>query len=285
MNNDVSLTVFGCSDIGMVRSNNEDAFVVADLMVERPLHHMSQPLELKLGIRGVLLAVADGMGGEQAGEVASALSLHALRLEIPAGVGGTVDAALAAAVESANQHVWQAATDTGKKGMGATLTAVLIHGNLAVVAEVGDSRAYVLRGSRLVQLTRDQSYAQLLFDSGAISREQADRFQYKNIILQALGAKPNVTVAMNRFVLRRGDRILLCSDGLTNKVSDEEIRDTLVTTAGLDAACGKLVELANMRGGEDNVTVVLAEATGEGLAALTGAESVSLETLREFTGK
>jgi serine/threonine protein phosphatase PrpC len=246
---------------------------------------MSQPVALQIDIRGVLLAVADGMGGAQAGEVASALALHALRKGMPASEGGTAEEALKVSVEKSNQSVWQAAADRNRKGMGATLTAVLIHGARAYVAEVGDSRAYVLRGSRLIQITRDQSYGQLLFDAGALTRDQVETFQYKNIIVQAIGTKPNVVVALNRFKLRRGDRILLCSDGLSGQVKDEEIRSVLLSTVGLDAACTKLIELANLRGGEDNVTVVLAEADGEGLPVLTGEEQVSLETIQEFTGK
>jgi serine/threonine protein phosphatase PrpC len=280
----VALRVFGRSDVGRVRQNNEDAFVVADLMQSLPIHAMTGPVALGVECRGVLLAVSDGMGGAQAGEVASALTLHCLRSEMPVGEGGTADAALAASVEKANQRVWQVATETGRTGMGATLTAVLIHGHRAYVAEVGDSRAYVLRGSRFIQITRDQSYAQCLLDAGRITREQVDTFEYKNVILQAIGTEPNVVVALNHFTLRRGDRILLCSDGLSGKVNDEEMRSVLIATASLDAACDQLIELANCRGGNDNITVVLAEMEGEGLPALTGEERVSLETVQVFSG-
>jgi serine/threonine protein phosphatase PrpC len=228
--------------------------------------------------------VCDGMGGAQAGEVASALTLHCLRSEMPAGEGGTADAALTASVEKANQRVWQAAADPERKGMGATLTAVLIHGHRAYVAEVGDSRAYVLRGSRFAQLTRDQSYTQFHLDAGTLTREQAETSQYKNVILQSIGTKPSVVVALSHFTLRRGDRILLCSDGLSNKVTDDEMRSVLTATTSLDAACIQLIELANSRGGEDNITVVLAEMDGEGLPKLAGEERVSLETVQEFTG-
>jgi len=280
----VSIRVFGCSDIGKVRKNNEDAFVIADLMVSNPIHTTPEPILLPIEIRGVLLAVADGMGGAQAGEVASAMALHSLRLEMPAGEGGTAEAALTAGVEKANQNVWEAATATGREGMGATLTAVLFHGNRAYVAEVGDSRAYVLRGSRFVRLTRDQSFAQLLLDRGTLTHEQAETFQYKNVILQAIGTKSNVVVALNRFTLRRGDRILLCSDGLSGKLKDDEIRSLLLATASLDTAGKKLIELANLRGGEDNVTVILADMEGEGLPTLTGEERVSLESVQVFPG-
>ena len=197
--------------------------------------------------------------------------------------GGTAEAALTASVEKANRRVWDAAVDSNRKGMGATLTAVLIHGRRAYVAEVGDSRAYVLRGSRFVQVTHDQSYAQVLFDAGTLTREQAEKFEYKNVIMQAIGTRADVVVALNRFTLRRGDRLLLCSDGLTSKVKDEEIRGVLLSTPSLDAACTTLVELANARGGEDNITVVVAEMSGEGLPELTGEERVSLETVQAFT--
>ena len=233
----IALSVFGCSDVGRVRKSNEDAFVVADLKQAVPIHAMAQPIALEVDSLGILLAVSDGMGGERAGEVASALTLKALRCELPAAQGGTAEAALTASVEKANKRVWDAAHDSNRKGMGATLTAVLIHGRRAYVAEVGDSRAYVLRGSRLCQVTHDQSYAQVLFDAGTLTREQVETFQYKNVILQAIGTRADVVVALNRFTLRRGDRLLLCSDGLTGKVQDEEIRSVLLSTPSLDDAC------------------------------------------------
>jgi PPM family protein phosphatase len=110
-----------------------------------------------------------------------------------------------------------------------------------------------------------------------------ETFRYKNVIMQAMGTRADVVVALNRFTLRRSDRLLLCSDGLTGKVEDEEIRGVLLSTPGLDAACTKLVDLANARGGEDNITVVVAEMSGEGLPELSGEERVSLETVQEFT--
>ena len=280
----VGLKVFGRSDIGRVRLKNEDAFVIADLMQSEPIQAMTAAVALNVDSRGVLLAVSDGMGGAQAGEVASALTLSALRLEMPGGEGGTAEAALAASVVRANEKVWTTAVDTGRQGMGATLTAVLIHGRRAYVAEVGDSRAYVLRGRRLIQLTRDQSYVQDLIDSRAITREEAKTTPLRNAITQAIGTDPNVVVVLNRFTLRQGDRILLCSDGLSGKVQDDEMRRELMATANLETACVRLIELANSRGGEDNITVVLAETEGDGLSAPIGEERVSLEALPAFSG-
>src|SRR5271157_3443022 len=120
----VALRVFGRSDIGRVRLKNEDAFVIADLMQSLPIHAMPEPIALQVDCRGVLLAVSDGIGGAQAGDVASAITLHCLRSEMPAGEGGSAEAALTASVEKANQRVWNTAANTGREGMGATLTAV-----------------------------------------------------------------------------------------------------------------------------------------------------------------
>jgi serine/threonine protein phosphatase PrpC len=279
----IRLEVFGQTDVGRVRQNNEDAFVIADLMVSQPIHAMPSPIDLEVGVRGVLLAVSDGMGGAQAGEVASALTLHSLRRGMSAEAA-TAEEALTQSVERANRKVWDVATSSGRKGMGATLTAVLLHGKRAYVAEVGDSRAYVLRGSRMIPLTHDQSCVQLMLDAGALTREEAETFEYRNVIVQAIGTKPSVVVALNRFTLRRGDRLLLCSDGLSGKVKDDEIRGILSAASRVDAACAELIALANARGGEDNITVVLAEMQGEGLPAYSGEERVSLETVQAFTG-
>lgn len=279
----VRLGVFGRTDVGKLRKGNEDAFVIADLSVPTPLYATPQPLALEVGPSGVLLAVSDGMGGAQAGEVASALALHSLRQSMSAGAGGTAEAALQASVEHANQKVWQASALPGHKGMGATLTAVLLHGNRAYVAEVGDSRAYLLRGDRFVQLTRDQSALQAMLDAGTLTRESADDFPYKNVILQAIGTTSKVVVALNRFSLRRGDCILLCSDGLSGPVKDEEIQRIVIGAPTLDAACNTLIDLANSRGGDDNITVVLAQMDGEGLPAPDGDGRLSLVTIQAYT--
>jgi PPM family protein phosphatase len=273
------VTVFAQTDLGKVRTNNEDAFVVSDLMGSAPIHAMSSSVSLEVRDRGILLAVSDGMGGMQAGEVASALVLHALRLGMSTVNASSAEVALRASVEGANQRVWTTARDTGRDGMGATLTAVLLYGGCAYIAEIGDSRAYVLRGQRLVQLTRDQSYVQSLLDAGALTREQADTFEYKNVILQAMGLKPDVVVALNRLALRRHDRYLLCSDGLSGKVQDEEIQGVVLAAATLESACAKLVEMALDRGGEDNITVVLAQVEGEGVSLSTDGERMLLETV------
>jgi PPM family protein phosphatase len=280
----VSVEVYGCTDTGKVRKGNEDAFVIADLGTDSGLHATEEPFLLEVGRRGILLAVSDGMGGAKAGEVASALALHSLRRGLLVAGPGTAEQALVGSVERANKEVWNAAAVAGRDGMGATLTVVLIHGRQAYVAEVGDSRAYVLRGRRFIPLTHDQSCVQLLVDSGKLTQEEADVSQFKNVIMQAIGTKPTVVVALTRLSLRRGDRILLCSDGLSGVVKDDEMLNLLLSTPKLDDACKKLVDLANARGGPDNITVVVAETDGEGLPAWSGEDRVSLETVQAFTG-
>jgi len=132
----------------------------------------------------------------------------------------------------------------------------------AYVAEVGDSRAYALRGRRLVQLTTDQSYVQLLVDSGGLSREAASHSMLRNVILQAIGRAPAITVGMSRLDLRRGDHLLLCTDGLTNMATDEEVARIVFRAPSVDLACAQLIHRANEHGGRDNVTVILARVGG-----------------------
>jgi len=272
------VTVFARTDIGKVRTNNEDAFVVSDLMGSAPILATLCPVTVEVKDRGLLLAVSDGMGGPEAGEVASALVLQALRLGMSTVTATGAEVALRSSVEWANERVWNKARETGRDGMGATLTAVLLHAGCAYIAEIGDSRAYVLRGQRLVQLTRDQSYVQRLLDAGVLTRQQAETFEHRNVILQAMGLKPTVVVALNRLALRRHDRYLLCSDGLSEKVKDEEMQGVVLASATLQSACSKLVEMALDRGGEDNVTAILAEVGGDDLPLWTDAEPMLLET-------
>jgi serine/threonine protein phosphatase PrpC len=276
----IRLTAFGRTDVGKVRTNNEDAFVVSELTAAPSIHAMASSVVIEVGNRGVLLAVSDGMGGEHAGEVASALALHALRQGMSTVTATSAEEALRACVERANHEVWTAASVPGRAGMGATLTAVLVVGTNAYIAEIGDSRAYLLRADRLLQLTRDQSLVQKLVDNGALTRAQADTCEYKNVILQAMGVKPDVVVALNRLPLRRGDRFLLCSDGLSGKVSEDEIEAVMVASEALESACTKLIDMALQRGGEDNVTVLLAEVDGESVPALTGVDRLPLEALK-----
>jgi protein phosphatase len=252
----------GRTDLGRERQNNEDAFLVADVFGTRPT---SDELSVPLNRGGaVVLAVSDGMGGEKAGEVASALTLEALggalaRLLPKAGP----DVALRTSFEYANRVVTSESQKRGREGMGATLTAALISGAHVVLSTVGDSRAYLLRCGRLIQLTRDQSYAQMLVDGGMLHREDVEKFPMRNVILQAMGRAPRLSFTISDLELRRDDQLLLCSDGLSGEVKDEEIAAVLAEAQEPSAACKALVDAANAHGGRDNITVVLATVNGE----------------------
>jgi PPM family protein phosphatase len=278
----VQLAVYARSDVGRVREKNEDAFAVSDLETGETLQ---TPATLKVRDRGVLMVVSDGMGGHAAGEVASAIVVDSLRstLSDPSIDHSSLQRIIDTAVRRANADVLQAAQASRKKGMGATLTAVLIHDTDAYVAEVGDSRAYLLRGGRIRQITKDQSFVQMLLDAGVLTPEQAKEAPQKNVILQAMGLEPNVKVSIGRLKLRRGDRFLLCSDGVSNKLNEEELR-ALLANADLGSACSRAVDLANERGGDDNITTVVAEVTGEGLPEQIPDEPITqtLEVLQEF---
>ena len=233
----------------------------------------------------MLLAVSDGMGGADAGEVASALVVESLRQAMIEAEGKLDwDEATKQAVERANREVWSAARAPGRKGMGATVTAVCVKGATAHIAEVGDSRAYLLRGGRVRQVTRDQSFVQYLVDAGALKPEEAANYPMKNVVLQAMGQKPDVQVALGRLELRRGDKLLLCSDGLSGKVTAEEMLAKIQQAPSLEAACHALVDLANERGGDDNITVVLARLDGEGLSVPKDQESLTqtFQVLAEY---
>jgi serine/threonine protein phosphatase PrpC len=259
----VRLRVAARTDIGRVRQGNEDAFVAADVSrSERSTTPFWTGL-FEVGPRGLLLAVSDGMGGLDAGEVASEIVVSSL-------VQALGDATLAArcrdditdAVETAHQQVCVEACRRGID-MGATLTAVYLRGNAAYVAEVGDSRAYLIRAGGITQLTKDQSYVQTLVDAGDVTHEQAQESSQRNLILQAMGNQPKVVVALGRLELRNLDCLLLCSDGLTTKVSDDVMRDVILSSPDLSTARDRLVDLANERGGEDNTTVVLGGVSGD----------------------
>lgn len=273
-NGEVLLSAFGLTDVGVVRKNNEDAFLIADLereeTADRPWH------EAAVSQRGILLAVSDGMGGAAAGEIASALTVGSLRQwlgEDHQGVGTQV--LIKEAVEEANRNVFDAAQDNERRGMGATLTAVLLRGKMAHIAEVGDSRAYLIRGGRIRQVTRDQSYVQLLVEQGVVTREQAEKSPHRNVILQAMGHRGDIVVALGRLELRGGDTFVLCSDGLSGKVSESEMRDIVESSTDFPEAATRMIAIANERGGEDNITVVLARVTGSGVPAAEPTDGIT----------
>jgi serine/threonine protein phosphatase PrpC len=282
----VHLSIAGRTDIGRARKKNEDALVIADIASGSLIRGGAPRARLELGERGVLLAVSDGMGGEHAGEVASAVVVEALaRAMVDTAPDSPVPVQIAGAVQNANREVLRAAREPGRTGMGATLTAVFVQaqdaGATAFIAEVGDSRAYLLRAGRITQLTKDQSYVQLLLDSGTIDAHEAAESPLHNVILQAMGRSRRIDVAMGKLELRRRDCLLVCSDGLTNAIADGEIRNVVLHSPDLEEACDRLVRLANARGGDDNITLVAAGVGGD-LPPPAPNEDASLEVLSSF---
>jgi serine/threonine protein phosphatase PrpC len=252
--------VFACgrTDVGRRRTNNEDGFVIRDLARGATLEPASV-VEQPIGDRGFLVAVCDGMGGQNAGEVASSLALEALEAEMQRLSDACPRPELfARAVEVVNRRVWtEASLHPDLSGMGTTLTAALICRSRALVAHVGDSRACFARGGRVRQVTRDQSIAGQLVAAGTLTEEQAQESPFRHVLLQAVGLKETVEIALDGVDLVPGDTLLLCSDGLSGKVG---VADLAAHLAGdyLPAIADALVALANERGGEDNITVVLA---------------------------
>lgn len=280
------LSVAARTDVGRVRKNNEDSFTVADLDTGKRIDDANQMLSMDVRERGVLLVVSDGMGGHAAGEVASALVVDSVRGSLGESENAeSIQRLIEQAVQRANTDVFEAARNNAREGMGATLTAVLVHKREAYIAEVGDSRAYVLRRGRLRQMTKDQSFVQVLLDSGAITSDQAKNFVQKNWIVQAMGLEPNVHVAIGRLHLRDGDRLLLCSDGLYGLVEEGELSNIL-QKEDLTVACNEMIDRANELGGTDNITAIVAKIEGPDLPNAAFDESVTqtFEVLQEFKG-
>jgi serine/threonine protein phosphatase PrpC len=264
----VHLSIAGRSDVGRRRKNNEDSLLIADLAGGSLLRGNVPRARMDIGKSGVLLAVSDGMGGENAGEVASALVVESLaRAMAGAPHDAPAEVVIEDAVQEAHRDVVEAAQQPGRQGMGATLTAMLVQERegrtTAFIAEVGDSRAYLLRAGRLTLLTKDQSYTQVLIDAGRLDPKLAAESPLHNVILQAMGRTPSIKTALGRLELRGRDCLLLCSDGLTNAVTDDEIAREVLASSSLEQACKRLVDLANAHGGDDNITVLAAGVGGD----------------------
>jgi protein phosphatase len=207
--------------------------------------------------RAPLFAVADGMGGAQAGEVASRIAASAFERRQRLSREEPAEGQLEEIAQTANREIHQLAQeDSSRAGMGTTLTAAMVRGDEVALGHVGDSRAYVLRDGQLKRLTKDHSLVEELRRQGRLTEEQAEEHPQRSIITRALGPEPSVNVDTMTFAARDGDVFLLCSDGLTTMVSDDEIRQILVESRTLRGAVNKLVEAANRGGGRDNITAV-----------------------------
>jgi protein phosphatase len=286
------------SDVGRVRRGNEDNFLLLDLSGARTwsgsdgAENPADMRQFTVGEQGLVLVVSDGMGGALAGDVASRMAIEAVRDVL---MGENADGAgcepgselvdcLRHATMQANRNIhYKSLEDSRCSGMGATLTGAAIRDDKLDLVQVGDSRAYVMRGEQIRLATKDQSLVQQLVDVGQISEEEAETHMFRNVILQALGAQTELTPATARIQIRQGDMVLLCSDGLSGKLRNEEIREIVSgSDQDLGAACQALVDEANKRGGEDNITVVLARFTGEELRDASGDRiTVELPLLEE----
>ena len=270
------ISVYAMTNVGMVRTGNEDNFFVLNLSTAetwKPESHGENAPESLTSFNqshyGSLIAVTDGMGGTLAGEVASRLAVECVRdrmLELqasPAYSKFPFHERLRLSIELANLYIHQMSAKRAEyTGMGATFTAVGMHGLTAYFGQVGDSRAYLIRGGRIQQITRDQSLVGQLVEAGHLTEEEAERHSYRNVILQALGASPNINVVVDRLGMRDLDTFCLCSDGLSNKVRPDEMKAAIDQSGSLKEACDLLIDMANERGGEDNITALIAQVSG-----------------------
>src|SRR5881394_1244516 len=267
---DISIEVFGKTDVGLVREHNEDNFLIADVTGGTRTAEARAPFAFKLGDKGAALLVCDGMGGAAAGEVASQMAVDSIYDALAASEPQARDAfarLLRRAVQQANERIFiQSRDNQSERGMGTTCSVAALVDETLVVAQIGDSRCYVLRDGKLAQVTKDQSLAWQLIEAGAMTPEEAKAFEHANIILQALGVQEHVEVVLSQVELRRGDVAVLCSDGLHGPVSDEEMLSILIGEPNLQKAGEGLIQKALDRDGPDNITVVLARFDGEGLA-------------------
>jgi len=277
----VKVHVFAKTDLGKTRDHNEDNYLVADLT--RRAHALTPAVkDHDLGDRGSLLMIADGMGGAAAGEVAAEMATDSVLSHLQDAwlADHEVTAQrfahhLKEAVEAANARIHTYAKEHPEvRGMGTTTTAAGVFGDHVYLTQVGDSRAYLIRGGTAIQITKDQSLMQRLVEAGELTEEEAAHSERRNIILQALGPDPKIKVDLTYQELRRGDTLVLCSDGLSGQVKKEEIAEIVSQAPDLPAACDKLIALANERGGPDNITVIIARVDGEGLRTASTADSV-----------
>ena len=243
----------GKSDKGVSRQNNEDNFCVDD--------------DLRLFI------VADGMGGAAAGEVASRMAVETIRNHVkrssagnepfPTGSGydkkfSDASNRIASGIRLANQAIYEASQSNVKwRGMGTTVAAALLDGSKMSIAHAGDSRIYLIRTSSIIQLTDDHSIVSEQVKSGLLTKEEAEGSEVRNIITRALGSAPSVEVDLDEIDIMDGDRVVLCSDGLTTMVSDNVILSTVAASDEPGRACSALIDIANKNGGKDNITVAL----------------------------
>lgn len=293
----LTVEIFATSHIGRVRRGNEDNYLILNVTRSKAWtgaqadgEFVIETQKFDVDENGVVLAVSDGMGGALAGEVASKMAVESVCEKIldddidatltPEGAEHQLVSKLYNATVYANYLIHQQGrSDAQFQGMGATFTGLGVTPGAVDIVQVGDSRAYLIRDGRIYQITKDQSLVQQLIDAQQISPEEAETHTLKNVILQALGAQNEIYPVSARLLPNKNDVVLLCSDGLSNKVSAASMQK--IVTENLDSlseACAALVTEANENGGEDNITVVLAKLTGDHLPEPEG-EDVQLELI------
>jgi serine/threonine protein phosphatase PrpC len=239
------------SDVGCQRENNEDSYSYWEPAAEEAYQK-----------KGRLISIADGMGGYEGGQEASQLAIQTIEQIYADGIEGDVKTVLSTAFRTAHQRIKEYAERHPElHGMGTTCTSVAVVGHALYYSHVGDSRLYLARDSKIIPLTRDQSYVGRLVEQGIIRPEEASSHPQRNILTGALGAGNEVVpeILEQPITLEEGDTLVLCTDGLWSLVSEEEIQSAL--SESLEQACQKLIALAKQRGGPDNITVQIARVT------------------------
>jgi len=278
------VNVFGRTDVGLVRDHNEDNFLVADL-TQGNRSIKPEVRNHRIGPKGSLFAVCDGMGGAAAGEVASQIAVDTIyemmqRSDPPQGDEELARRLEMAIVEAGLRIFTAAKLDRKRRGMGTTVTAAVMIGPRLLIGQVGDSRAYIYRKGTLIQVTKDQSLVQQLLDAKQLTEEEAKNFDKSNIILQALGTSEDVLVDVTSAVLRQDDVLIMCSDGLSGVVDTQQIEQALGEFQDPMEACRKLTDLACEGGGHDNITVIVSRFDGDELIAPLEDEQLSYRKFR-----
>ena len=281
----VVVRVFALTDVGHTREHNEDTFLVAELDGAQAVvfqASLPDPTSLTAGEHGLLFMVADGMGGAASGELASSMASDSILQALKSRWNSSATLShesfatvLRDATEEANSKIHQHSRDFPEhRGMGTTATVVGLLGDRLFLAQVGDSRAYLIRQGKAIQITKDQSLMQRLVEAGELTEAEAEASERRNIILQALGPDAQVTVDLTHQQVRRGDTLIICSDGLSGLVRGEEIARLANEERDVEALCYRLVARANELGGPDNITVIAAQFDGDGLLPATARDEI-----------
>lgn len=245
MDKENKITSYALTDVGRVRKHNEDAFCIHD----------------DIG----LFVVSDGMGGHQAGEVAAEIVVKALPVQVSSAMKSTIAMnengiveILKQSIINLNRHVYQKTSETPNlRGAGATVVACLVHDNITAIAHMGDSRVYLMRRGNLDQLTEDHSVVAMLMRLGQITAKEASNHPSRHTLTRHVGMESSIGPDVQMLNLQDGDRLLLCTDGLTNMVNDKNIGDILWNEPDIKVACERLITAANETGGKDNITVLI----------------------------